>query len=204
MSRVKMPLPYLSYSAFDLYQRDPLEFYQQYFVARVDRATTKMTLGKIFQEAWRSRKYNYRKALEKAGFTGNHERAIRTALEHPRTIRLPAAKTERKHTVKGHGLKYPILAIFDGDDEKAKLLVENKFGAVWSQEMADTAKQITWYALVCKIKRGYIPKIVLQSFNAKNGIPKHLWTTRYAFDLDKLVHEINSMVAKVEAGNFEK
>lgn len=199
-----MPLPYLSFSAFDLYQRDPIEFYQQYFVCRVDRATAKMTLGKIFQEAWSDPKYDYKKALKSAGFTSNYERIVRTALEHPRTVRLPKNKCEKKYIVKGRGLAYPIMGVFDGDDVGKKTIIENKFGAVWSQDTVTKHKQITWYMLVNKIKRGYMPKFLLQSYNAKNGIPKHYWAKRYEFDLDKLVQEINTMVARVQAGDFEK
>ena len=201
--KLKMPLPYLSYSAWDLYLRDPMEFYMQYFVGRVDKATDKMTLGKIFQEAWSDPKYNYIKELRDAGFTSNWARIIKTALEHPQTIRLPKRKCEKKLIVQGLGLNWPVMGIFDGDDEDARLIVENKFGAPWNQARADEAKQLTWYAMVCKIKRGYIPKQVLQSINSKTGIPSQYWTRRTNFDIDKLVGEINEMIANVEAGNFE-
>lgn len=200
--KLKMPLPYLSYSAFDLYQRDPMEFYQQYFIGRVDRATPKMILGKIFQEAWSDPKYDYVAELRKAGFTSNYERIIKTALTHPQTINLPKGKCEKKFIVKGRGLNYPIMGIFDGDDEDKELIVENKFGAVWSKSTVETHKQLTWYSLVNKIKRGYIPKVLLQSFNSKNGIPTKFLVKRSALEIDRLVQEINEMVAKVENGIF--
>lgn len=198
-----MPLPYLSYSAFWLFQKDPMEYYKQYFICRVDEATPQMMLGKIFQEAWSDPKYDYVAALKEAGFTSDKARIIKTALENKDTLRLPKKKCEKKYTVQGMGLAYPIMGIFDGEDLDARLQIENKFGRHWNQAMADESKQITWYALVCYIKHGYIPKQVLQSFNSNNGQPKQFWTKRYMFDLDKLVIEINKMVEKVQRGEFE-
>jgi len=199
-----MPLPYLSYSAFELYQTDPMEFYQQYFIGRIDRTTPKMTLGKIFQEAWSNPKYDYVTELKNEGFTSNQARIITTALGHKQTVQLPKSKCEKKHTVIGEGLNYPILGIFDGDDEAAQLVVENKFGAPWNQQRVDSHRQLTWYALIVKIKRGYIPKLLLQSINSKTGIPSKYWTRRTRFDIDCLVHDINNMVARVEAGDFNE
>ena len=180
-----------------------MEFYSQYFIGRVDKATPKMTLGKIFQEAWSDPKYNYIKALRDAGFTSNYARIVKTALEHEQTVRLPKRKCEKKLIVQGLGLNWPVMGIFDGDDEDAQLIVENKFGAPWNQERVDSHRQLTWYAMVCKIKRRYIPKLLLQSFNSKNGIPSKYWTRRTNYDIDRLVQDINKMIASVEAGDFE-
>lgn len=197
--KVKMPLKYLSYSAWELYRRDPMGFYQQYFVGRLERPTPKMILGSIFQEAWADPKYDYSKALKEAGFTSDCERIIRTALGHRDTVRMPKSKCERKHEVQGNGLAYKILAIYDGEDQ---FIVENKFGNPWSQKQVDESNQITWYALVRFIETGKIPKILLQSFNSKNGQPRHYWVTRTRLEIDKLVREINKTVEKIEAGDF--
>lgn len=173
-----------------------------------------MTLGSVFQDAWCDPKYDYVAALKSAGFNSDKARAMRNSLQHHQTVRLPKRKTERTIIVKGHGLKYPIMAKFDGLDTDATLIVENKWGVVWSQKRVDDGlyydqdkkqrhdRQITWYILAYLIKYGTIPKFLLQSFNGKNGIPNHFYATRSAYDIDKLVFDINSMVDRVRAGDF--
>lgn len=211
-----MPLPYLSKSAFELYEKDPMEYYEQYFVARVYEESEAMTLGTIFQEAWCDPKYNYKKALKEAGFNSDKARAIENALNHPATIKLPKKKTEKSVTVQGRGLRYPVLAQFDGLDPDINLIVENKFGAVWTQDRVNSSvyydkdrkqrkdRQLTWYTLVYWIKYRKFPKFLLQSFNGRNGIPNKFWVKKYAADLDMLVADINNMVTRVQSGDFEK
>lgn len=211
---LEMPLPYLSNSSFGLFQKDPMAWYKQYFVARVTEESDPMTLGAIFQDAWCDKKYDYPTRLKDAKFNSDKARAMRNSLQHSQTIRLPKSKTERTIIVKGHGLKYPIMAKFDGLDTTADLIVENKWGVVWNQKRVDDGlyydqdkkqrqdRQITWYILAYLIKYKRMPKFLLQSFNGKNGIPNHFWATRTAFDLDKLVFDINSMVDRVRAGDF--
>lgn len=200
---LKMPLPYISYSAWALFQKSPVEYYQQYFIGRIDKPTPRMLLGKIFQEAWSDPKYDYVKELKKVGFTSDYERIIRTALNHKQTVRLPKHKCERKHIVRSRELDHPIMAVFDGEDKPIQLLVENKLGHVWTQHEADTSEQITWYVLAWKIKYRTFPKnILLQSFNGKNGLPTLLWTKRAQYDLDELTYRINQTVAKIKAGEF--
>lgn len=212
--KLKLPLPYISNSSFALFQIDPMAWYQQYYVARVREDSKPMTLGSIFQEAWCNPKYDYVRALHAAGFNGDKARAMKTSLEHKQTVRLPKSKTEKTIIVKGAGLKYPIMAKFDGLDPDATLIVENKWGAVWTQKRVDDGlyfdqdkkqrqdRQITWYILAYKIKYGRLPKFLLQSFNGKNGIPNQFWAKRTLYDLDKLVFDINSMVDRIEAGDF--
>lgn len=191
-----------------------MEWYQQYFVARVTEESAPMNLGRVFQDAWCDPKYDYVAALKKLGFNGDKARAMKTSLEHPQTVRLPKRKTEKTFIVKGHGLKYPIMVKADGLDTDVDLIIENKWGAVWTQKRVDDGlyydqdkkqrqdRQITWYILGYYIKYGRLPKFLLQSFNGKNGIPNHLWAKRTAYDLDKLVFDINSMVDRIEAGDF--
>lgn len=200
--KIKMPLAYLSHSAWDLYRRDPLAFYQQYFVGRLDRPTLKMKLGKIFQEAWSDKAYDYAAELKKEGFTGDYERIIRTALQHPQTVKLPKSKCEKKHTVSGQGLLHPILAIYDGEEKD--FLVENKFGYPWTRKMAEESTQLTWYSLVRYLETGKIPRILLQSFNSKNGIPTKFWVERSRLQIDYLIREINRTVENIQAGKFYK
>lgn len=214
--KIEMPLPYLSNSAFNLYCKDPMEYYEQYFVARVQKEYKPMTEGKIFQEAWCDKKFDYKKALQKEGFNPDRARAIETALSHHATVRLPKSKTEKEYIVKGFGLNYPILAQFDGLDPKAILIVENKWGKPWTAERVENCvyydrdgtqrrdRQITWYILAFYIKHRKLPKFLLQSFNSKSGIPNKFWTKRTMDDLHMLVRDINTMVERVQAGDFEK
>lgn len=211
-----MPLPYLSKSAFELYERDPIEYYKEYFVCRKNIQNDKMILGTIFQEAWCDKKYDYKKELKKAGFNSDSERAITTALNHHALTKLPKSKTEKKWTVQGLGLNYPILAIFDGLDEDIDLIVENKFGAPWNKKRIETEmftdsngqqqrdRQATWYALVYYIKKGKIPKFMLQSVNSRSGIPNKFYIKKTLKDLKELVMEINTMVERVTSGDFNK
>ena len=193
-----------------------MEWYMQYMVARVEKEGEPLTLGKIFQQAMCDKKFDYAKALKEAGFNSDKERIFKRALENRTIVRLPKKNTEKKIIVKGRGLNYPILAQFDGIDTDITLIVENKFGCVWTQQRVDDGifydetrtkrqdRQITWYILAYYIKYGVMPRFLLQSFNGKNGALVQLWAERTMFDLDKLVHDINEMVARVEAGDFNK
>ena len=67
MSKLKVPRPYVSNSQFSLFTRDPMEYYEQYFVAGIEKEGEPLTIGKIFQQAWCDKKYDYAKALEEAG-----------------------------------------------------------------------------------------------------------------------------------------
>jgi hypothetical protein len=202
--KLAMPVPYISPSSYTLFMQDPMAWYQQYFVARTDEATPKMTLGKIFQMAWCDPQYDFSDELKKAGFTSREERIIKTALDHPKTIKFPKDKTEIKIQVTGAGLLHPVLCIYDGLDINKKLSVENKFGASWNQQRANEAVQNTWQMLVCKLKYGFVPKQILQSFNSNNGRPAHFPVKKTAADFKELVENINSMVLRVQAGDFTK
>lgn len=200
---IKLPLPYLSYSAYWLYNKDPLGYYQQYFIARVEEPTEKMLLGKIFQEAWSDPAFDYEAELIKEGFTSNYARIVKTAIDHPQAVRLPKVLCEKKFQVQGRGLKYPILGIFDGFDKNMKLVVENKMGTPWRQDRVDTDEQLTWYTLICVIKFGFYPKIRLQSFNGRNGIPTIYNTKRSKAQVEALIRKINAVVERISAGDFE-
>jgi len=204
MSKLKMPCPYVSYSQLALFERDPMEYYQQYFVARVDYATDKMTFGKIFQEAWCDPKFDYTQALTKAGFTSDYVRVIKTALSHPDTIKMPKKYTEQKILVKTNKMLWPMIANLDGFSLALELMVENKMGVWWSEKQVKESDQLTWYIMSVKLQYGLIPRAVLQSFNSKNGIPKLHVVKRSQADFDALVQRVNNMVTRIEAGDFEK
>lgn len=204
MSELKLPKAYISHSQFVLFKRDPMAYYEQYFVAKIDEPTDKMSLGKIFQEAWCDPKYNYEKKLKEVGFNSDKTRVIKTALEHPATVKLPKNKTEKQFVVTSREIDYPILAQLDGLDANIKLIVENKFGQPWNQEKVSTDSQITWYLLCYKLQYNHLPKFLLQSFNSRNGIPNKFWAKRRKEDFDRLISEINGMVARIKAGDFEQ
>ncbi len=200
---MKLPRPYLSHSQFWLFNHDPEEYYKQYYIARIDKPTPKMVLGKLFQEAWSDRAFNYIKALKKAGFNSDQARIFKFALEHPTTIRFPKNKTEKRLDGKGLGLKYPIMGYLDGFDKAKRHLVENKLGVVWTQDRADESTQITWYALLIYLNFKFIPKRnTLQSFNGRNGMPNLRETKRIKQDLKFLVEAINEMHDRILADDF--
>ena len=204
---MKLPAPYISYSQYWLYRKDPMEYYEQYYIGRVDEPTPPMILGRVFQEAWCDPKYNYTQALIDEGMApaARYSRIIKTALEHPRTIKVAKSKTEKRLKVQGMGLKYPILGILDGFDTDRRVILENKMtNNAWDQDRADTDEQLTWYALAVRLKYGWTPKIILQAVNSKNGIPKQYQTKRYVTQMRDLIININSMVDRIAAGDFEQ
>ena len=201
-TKLQMPCPYVSYSQLALFERDPLEYYQQYFVARVDWATDKMTFGKIFQEAWCDKKYDYVKELTKAGYTSDFIRVVKTALAHPDTVSMPKSFTEKRLLVKTDKMLWPMLAILDGFRKPLKLLVENKMGVWWSQKMVDESPQLTWYMMSVYLEYGFVPKTLLQTFNSKSGIPRLFVVKRTKKDFEALIDRVNIMVTKIQAGDF--
>lgn len=205
MGNFKLPLPYISHSQFYLFERDPMAYYEQYFIARVDNATPKMIFGKIFQEAWSDKKYNYKEELRKAGFTSDKERIIRTALSHPETFKLPKNKTEKKFSIRHPKIKdYDLLSILDGMEKDKHVITENKMGVWWTEKMVQESTQITWYMMCYYIKYGKKPKVRLQSFNSNNGRPRIFPAKRTQKDFDNLIDRINAMIIRIEAGDFTK
>jgi len=202
--KLEMPCPYVSYSQLALFERDPLAYYEQYFVARVDWANEKMTFGKIFQEAWCDKKYNYEKELTKAGYTSDYVRVIKAALTNQATIKMPKIMTETKITVKTDKMLWPMLCILDGFNPKLKTVIENKMGAWWSEKMVKESAQLTWQMMSVKIDLGFKPKHLLQTFNSKSGIPRLFVVKRTKNDFNDLVERVNIMVTKVQAGDFTK
>ena len=203
---MNLPLPYISHSQFWLFNHDPEKYYQQYYVSRLDQATKPMIFGKIFQEAWCDRGYNYPKKLRKAGFTPDYVRIIKTAFDHPKMIRFPKIQTEKQYRAIGMGLKHPILGIFDGFKLKDRWLLENKTGkALWTQERTDDATQITWYALICYLEFGFMPKrLTLQSISSRNGQVVVHETKRDKEDFKFLIDAINEMHDRIVDGDFNK
>ena len=198
---MKMPLPYISYSAWSLYLEDPTEYFSQYFVCRVDKPTIKMKIGKIFQEAWCDRSYDFEKRLKEEGATSDIARAMKRALDSKDTIRLEKSETEKKYIVRHAKLKHPIIAIFDGETKRT--IIENKYGTPWSKKMAEESKQLVWYSLVYKIRNGVMPQIILQTFSAKNGSVRQFKIKHKEWEIEQMIEEINAVVDRIKSGDFE-
>lgn len=199
---MKLPRPYISPSQFTLFWSDPRKYYLDYYFVRNDKPTVKMTFGTIFQLAWCDPAYDYVKALREAGYTPDYARVIRTALEHPATIKVPKRYTERKMRAKGLGLLHPALVILDGLKLEETMTVENKMGVVWNQKRCDEDVQLGFQDLVFYLKYGKAPKLALQSFNSRTGIPTVLYTRRTMAQRKALVRRINDMVTLIKAGDF--
>ena len=205
MSKLKLPKPYISHSQFYLFIRDPMAYYEQYFVGRVDEPTPKMVFGKIFQEAWSDKNYDYEKALQENGFTSDKLRVIKTALTHSETFKLPKNKTEIKLEIQHPDIAdYKLLGFLDGLEKNIHTITENKMGVWWTEKTVQESTQITWYMMSYYVKYGKMPKLRLQSFNANNGIPRIFWAKRKVLDFKFLIENINSMIARIEASDFEK
>lgn len=186
-----------------------MEYYQQYYIARLDEPTEPMMIGKIFQKAWCDPKYPYERELNRLGFTSEKTRVIKTALEHPALIKSDTWQTEYRidvapvqYRAKEFGLTYPIMGSLDGYDRG--VVLENKIGYPWNQQRADESTQITWYSILVYVKHGIIPNSIIQSVNGKHGIPALFKTKRTKKQLKEMVEEINSMVAFLEAGDFNQ
>ena len=205
MSKLKLPLPYISHSQFWLFENDPMEYYQQYFVCRIDEPTDKMILGKVFQEAWSDPKYPWRDKLKEAGFNGDKVRVIETALAHKEAVRLAKNKTEKRLEIEHPDVAdYKLLSIMDGLELDIHTITENKMGKWWTQKTVEESTQITWYMMSYYVKYGKMPKLRLQSYNGNNGIPRVFWAKRTKADFDALITRINNMVTRIEAGDFAK
>lgn len=204
VATLKPPRPYFSHSQFALFNRNPEEYYQQYYISPIDNATPKMTLGKIFQEAWCDPEYDYEKMLREIGYTPDYARAMRTALEHPDTVRVDKKDTEKILKAKGMGLECTLLSKMDAlvGTKKLPAIIENKYGKPLTVEQVRVNDQFTWYMLTVYLKLGVIPRMRVQSFNSKNGIPTIHHITRTKDDFRALIERINSSWTRIVKNDF--
>ncbi len=208
---LKLPKGYLSYTQMNTYLWDPKDYYEQYILGKdfmaelrktnVDR-WEKIILGGIFQEAWADPRVNWRRKLKAEGFTANKERIIKTALEQKSLMRLAPSKCERDFRVEFKGI--PLVIKLDGFDKEKRLLLENKFGVVRSQENVDADNQISFYCLGIKLLFGWIPKIYLQSVNDRTGKVEPVETKRTQDDLEHIGDLIFTAARGISEGIWEK
>jgi len=208
---IKLPQGYLSYSQLRTYLYDPREYYEIYYLGKDImeelkrtniRRWEKIKLGSIFQDAWYNPMINWRKILKKEGFTPDKERIIETALKDPQIIKMPMKNCEQKYTTDIYGIR--ILIKPDGFDKGKRLLIENKFGATRTQDYVDNDLQLSFYSLAIKKIFNFIPKIILQSINDKNGRVKLIETKRDKSDLDFVAEQIVNVARGISRGEWQK
>ena len=208
---LKLPKGYLSYSQINLYLNDPQEYHAQYilgkdFMAEMEKnnpaTAEKIKLGSIFQDAWAKPTYNWRKDLKVKGFTSDKERIIETALKQPNLARMKPSLCDKGFYVDYMGIKLIIKP--DGLDTEARLLLENKFGAPRQKEYVDQDLQLSVYALGTMLKYQFIPKIILQSVNSRNGKVNQIETLRDESDLAHCGDLIVQAARGISLGIWEK
>ena len=207
----KLPKRHLSYSQLYCYLQDPKEYYLQYYMGKdfmAELYTTnrdrweQIRLGAIFSDAYGKPVINWKKKLQADGFTSDKQRIIETALIDKNLIRLPASKCEMWINCEHEGI--PLVIKPDGFDSTARLLIENKFGAVRKQEYVDEDLQLSFYALGIKKVYGFIPKIILQSVNSATGKVIQIQTKRDKSDLEHVGELIVKVAESITKGIFEK
>ena len=200
------PRDYISHSQFALFNRDPQEYYQQYYVAPVRRSSNKMNLGTVFQKAWCDPEYNYERVLRDLGFTPNYTRAMTTALNHADTVRPPKELTEVEVRAQGMGLDCTILAKLDAlvGTRRLPAIIENKYGKPLTPEQVAVNDQFTWYILTVYLDTGVTPGLRVQSYNSSSGIPTIYHVTRTIGELRELAGRIGSVWARIKANDFSQ
>ena len=208
---VKLPFGYLSWSQMNTYLWDPKDYYENYFLGKdfmVELKKTdmkrweKIRMGKHFQDAWSDPRINWKKQLKKDGFTSDKERIIETALKDPNMIRMPISNCEQKIYADFNGIK--LLIKPDGFKKETKLLLENKFGAVRTQEMVDDDNQISFYTLGIKLAFNFITNILMQSINDRTGKVHVIKTKRDKTDLDHIKELIITAARGISLKIWEK
>ena len=126
------PRPYLSYSQYNLFIKDPRE-YARVYIHGEEQTNAAMQLGKYVDD-----------------MINNDTKQEDPILEHLRIFR-PVYQF-RQYKLKGEINGVPIYGIFDGFDEVPIRLGEIKTGRCWTQEMADETEQLTFYALLIYLK----------------------------------------------------
>lgn len=133
------PRGYLSWSQLSLYEKDPQLYYQVYWEGVAQFKTKYLELGKRMA-----------KTLEN-GYDEEHD----PVFEEVMRIVPPYPKREVKIKKTFEGI--PLVGIMDGFDEKNLVIGEFKTGKKWTQSMADTTGQLTFYALLVWLKYKKIP-----------------------------------------------
>ena len=115
---------YVSWSQFNLYLKDPEEYYRQYVLGIKPEPSMKMVFGSIFSEAYENRgnkKYDLDKRLQQAGFTANYNRIAKNALSQ-----LPYMEDEVcEKTYEIDYTPFNLLGRFDGVIEARNVVIEN-------------------------------------------------------------------------------
>jgi len=190
---------YISWSQFWLYSKSPRMYFEQYVLGLRPEPTKKMVFGSIFSKAYENRRngrYDPYKELKERGFTADYERVLRSALSQ-----LPPLEGEEcEKTFEIENKPLNLLGKFDGVIESKNLIIENKTGATWTQERADTAPQLTFYALVYYLATGRNPRMVLNSVRQSDGKVFSFKTKRTVEQMKELKKVIDDVADRIKRG----
>jgi len=188
--------PYLSFSSFDLFRRDPDKWYLKYVHGVEEPANDKMVIGKAFSEAYANPSYDYRKALMEARIAPSAAQMIARALENKALVRATPKNCEYKLELTVRGV--PTLMYLDGAKPTKHLIIENKTGAPWTQERADEADQLTFYGAGWYEKTGKLPDYLLQSIDPK-GCVRVFKTKRTVEQFDALWSQVDHVWREIQS-----
>lgn len=191
---MSLPCPHFSWSQLYTYETDPAEYFTRYVLGAKPPATEPMRFGSIAHEAFAIPDFDYEEAIRKEGMTPDKARYIRRALSDP----LLDPKTpgiEREKLVEApfglfkgpEGKPMKLLGYFDGYHPK-RVVFEWKTGKTpWSKEKVDEHGQLTFYALLCRMALGGLPKEMILKHIGTNGRVKTYQTARTDEEVDAFV-----------------
>lgn len=139
------PRPYLSHSQMDLILKNPEGYWRKYFYGENKKNKFTEFGKKVAEELERYEEQSDLIALEAAKvFLPDY----------------PLREKKAKLTaVTGDGI--PLLGFPDALDLDKRELGENKTSKnPWTQSMADSNNQLTFYAIMLKLQYGWLPKII--------------------------------------------
>lgn len=170
----KMPRPYLSWSQYSLWKRDPRLYYRRYILNEAPEFTEALDFGKRLATA-----------LEKNEETG--DLMIDQAM-----IFLPSVKT-REHEIKVELDDIPIMGVLDGFDPDTYSIDEFKSGKTkWCQSMVDKHGQLTFYTLLVYLQYKKLPKYI--RLHHWNTDPKSKWYGKFrTFETKRSMPELLDM-----------
>lgn len=165
---MELPRGYISWSQIRLYLESPEEYYFRYILGLPQEVSKPMELGSIFSSAYEDEQYDYRTALMEKNFMPTYAQSIAKAFSTKTIERFPKAYCEYELRITDPVTGVPILARLDAYKTR-KYIVENKTGAAWNQQRADTDGQLTFYVYVVWLATNMVLPVRLQHVNLDTG-----------------------------------
>lgn len=166
----------MSWSAFDLFRKNPEQFRERYFYGKEGFQSDKMAFGKAFA-----------KAMEVGEETGDSD------VDFPAQFmpKYPEREFEMRANLNSSCV---VLGKFDGYAPKTKATVatigEYKTGtSLWNQNRVDKCEQLTWYAMCHYLAKKAIPAIRLHWYHTGTKQIKSFYTTRNLRQVMKIAGE---------------